>query len=182
MTWLYVLLGLLLLWVLLTYNHFVSIKNNVKKSYSGIDVQLKRRNDLIPNLVNTVKGYAKHEKSLLESITKTRASLMNSLEGDDVRSIAKEEKTLSNSLKSLFAVAENYPDLKANKNFLELQKELSKTENNIAASRRIYNSNVMTFNTRITTFPNKLVAKMFGFKPYQFFETKKEDVVVDFAK
>ena len=173
----YFILGGVLLWFLATYNHFIGLKNQVKNSYSGIDVQLKRRNDLIPNLVNTVKGYAEYEKSLLNEITQKRAGISRSLENKDLTEAAKQDEALSGALKSLFAVAENYPDLKANQNFLELQKELTRTEDNIAASRRIYNSNVMTYNTRISVFPNKIVANVFKFKPFEFFDTKDRGVV-----
>ena len=173
----YILLFLILLYVIITYNAFVNLKNQVLNSYSGIDVQLSRRNDLIPGLVAAVKGYVKHEKELLETLTKKRTEIMNSLEEKDVEKIAKEDKQISNCLKSLFAVAENYPDLKASKNFLNLQDQLSRTENQIAASRRIYNSNVTIYNTRLESFPNNLfnnVLKFEYFKLYKLDENKKE--------
>jgi LemA protein len=155
-----------------SYNGIVKLKNMVKKAWYGIDVQQKRRTNLIPNLIETVKGYAKHEKELLENVTKARTSLMHA--GSDVKKAAKAENMLSSTLKSLFAVAENYPQLKANQNFLKLQEELSETEDQIAASRRIYNENVNYFNTKIESFPSNMIAGMFGFKQFDFFEADPE--------
>ncbi|MFT4311050.1 MAG: LemA family protein [Candidatus Woesearchaeota archaeon] len=167
---LYLIIALLVIYFIFTYNSFVSLKNQVLNSFSGIDVQLKKRNDLIPNLVSTVKGYAKHEKSLLESIAKTRSSIMSSLKEKDVEKVSSQDKELSDNLKSLFAVSENYPNLKANKNFLELQREMSRIENNIAASRRIYNSNVAIFNSKLQIFPNNLFNKLLKFDEFKFYE------------
>ncbi len=180
---LYIILGIVILYLVFVYNSFVRLRNQVLNSYSGIDVQLKRRNDLIPNLVNAVKGYAKHEKDLLESLTKKRADLMNTLDEQDVKKVAKEDNKLTNNLKSLFAVSENYPDLKANQNFLKLKKQLRRTEDQIAASRRIYNSNVATFNSKIQVFPNNKLNKMFKFKKFDFYsidDKEKRGVNIDF--
>lgn len=156
----------------LTYNGLVRLKNQVKNGWAQIDVQLKRRADLIPNLIETVKGYAKHEKTVLEEVTKARTSLMNA---GNVKEKAAANNMLSNTLKSLFAVSENYPDLKANQNFLQLQEELSGTENKVAYARQHYNDMVMTFNTKIQLFPNNLVANMLGFKEETSFEATAEE-------
>ncbi|MBI1838966.1 MAG: LemA family protein [Candidatus Colwellbacteria bacterium] len=168
-----VALGLLVVWLIYTYNKLVTLRYRAKEAISDIDVQLKRRFDLIPNLVETVKGYVKHEKGVLENVTKARASVASS-NGNPLER-AQSENILSNTLKSLFAVAENYPDLKANTNFLELQRELADTENKIQASRRFYNTTVMDLNTAVSTFPTKLMADAFGFKEESFFETENED-------
>lgn len=161
---------ILILWMVGIYNGLVKSKVRVKESWSDIDVQLKRRYDLIPNLVETVKGYAGHEKSVFENVTKARASAM---QAQTPKEHAQAENMLEKTLKSLFAVSENYPDLKANANFLELQRELSDTENKIQASRRFYNTNVTDFNTKQQVFPNSIIASMFGFKPEEFFEVKE---------
>jgi LemA protein len=163
---------IVLLWVIAMYNKLVGLRFHAKEALSDIDVQMKRRFDLIPNLVETVKGYAAHEKGVLENITKARASVAgasgNPLDRD------KAENMLSGTLKTLFAVAENYPDLKANSNFIELQQELSDTENKIQASRRFYNSTVMDLNTAIATFPTNVMASTFGFHEEKFFETSSD--------
>ena len=167
---LYLLFGFLLiliLFLIIIYNTFINLQNAVKNSWSGIDVQLKRRTNLIPNLVSVVKGYAKHEKELLERLTKERSKLIHS---EDLLSKASINENLSGMLSSIFAVAENYPDLKANENFLKLQEQLSETEDQIAASRRIYNSNVILLNTKVESFPSNLVAKIFSFKKEEYFE------------
>lgn len=168
-------------WFVLVYNRLVTLKNRTDESWSDIDVQLKRRYDLIPNLVNTVKGYATHEKDLFESVTKARSQAM---QAGTEHERAEAENALSGTLKSLFAVAENYPDLKANQNFLELQRELSDTENKIQSARRFYNANVRDFNTQIQVFPTNMVAPMFGFGSREFFELEEEaakkPVEVDF--
>ena len=173
----YIILGFLVLYLIFIYNSFVRLRNQVLNSFSGIDVQLKRRNDLIPNLVNAVKGYAMHEKQLLETLTKKRASLMNTLEEKDVKKVAKEDESLSGVLKSLFMVSENYPDLKANQNFLNLKRQLRRTEDQIAASRRIYNSNVAIFNSKIEVFPNNLLNKLLKFNKFDFYSIKESEVV-----
>ncbi len=154
------------------YNSLVSWRNRVKESWSDIEVQLKRRMDLIPNLIESVKGYMQHEKSVLEGVTKARTQMMNAQSPEDY---AQAENLLSGALKSLFAVSENYPDLKANENFLELQRELADTENKIQASRRFYNSTVRDYNTKIETVPSNIVASLFGFKSEKFFELEEDE-------
>ena len=161
---------LLFVWVI--YNSLITAKLRIKEALSQIDVQLKRRTDLIPNLVETVKGYAKHEKELFENVTKARSSLMHA---GGVKEKAEANNFLSDTLKSLFAVAENYPQLKANENFAKLQDELTDTENKVAYSRQFYNSNVLDYNTKIQVFPNVLVARIFNFKEEEFFETDEEE-------
>lgn len=163
------------LWGILTYNSLIRLRNDVKKAFSGIDVQLKRRTDLIPNLVKTVKGYASHEKGLLTEVTKARTSIMDASNAGDVKGMANGENLLSGALKSVFAVAENYPDLKANTNFIQLQEELSETEDQIAAARRIYNENATYLNNKVETFPNNLMAKLGSFKKATLFEATIED-------
>lgn len=156
----------------LTYNSLVTLRERIKEAISGIDVQLKRRTDLIPNLVETVKGYAKHEKEVFENVTKARSQLMKA-EGPADK--AKATDMLSGALKSLFAVAEAYPELKASDNFKELQEELSDTENKISYSRQFYNSNVLAYNTKIKMFPSSIIAGQFGFKEEEFFEAEDSD-------
>ncbi|MDO8572255.1 MAG: LemA family protein [bacterium] len=179
-----ILLGiivLIVLWAVFAYNQFVTLINRVKEAWSDIDVQLKRRYDLIPNLVETVKGYATHEREAFENVTKARAQ---SMQAGTPAAKGQAENMLSGALKSLFAVAEAYPDLKANQNFLGLQTELSDTENKIQAARRFYNGNVRDLNTSIETFPSNLIANMFKFEPREFFELEdaaaKEPVKVKF--
>jgi LemA protein len=167
-------------WLVLVYNGLIRLRNRVDEAWSDIDVQLKRRYDLIPNLVNTVKGYAAHERELFEKVTEARSRAMSAGTTADK---AQAENMLSNTLKSLFAVAENYPDLKANQNFLELQRELTDTEDKIQASRRFYNGNVRDFNTKIQVFPNNIIAGMLKFTAREFFgaeEEAKEPVKVEF--
>jgi len=159
--------AVLVLWVVFAYNRFVKLINRTKEAWADIDVQLKRRYDLIPNLINTVKGYATHESGTFQKITEARTTAMNA---SGVEEKGKAENMLSDTLKSLFAVAESYPDLKANQNFLELQRELSDTENKIQASRRFYNTNVRDLNIGIESFPANLIAGMFGFSKMDLFE------------
>lgn len=154
------------------YNSLATAKVRIQEALSGIDVQLKRRADLIPNLIETVKGYAKHEKGVFEEVTKARSAL---LKAESTPEKAAANNMLEGALKSLFAVAENYPDLKANQNFLDLQNELSDTEDKIAYSRQFYNSNVRDYNSMVVTFPNTLIANMFGFGQMEFFEAEEED-------
>lgn len=166
------------------YNRFVMLKQRVAEATADIDVQLKRRYDLIPNLVDTVKGYVKHEKEVLENVTKARADAVSAHdEGDDldVKKQEAKENMLSSTLRTLFAVAENYPDLKANANFLDLQRELTDTENKIQAARRFYNTNVRDLNIATERFPSNIVAGMFGFTKEPYFEvsTAAEREVVD---
>lgn len=176
MTLLYSVLGVvavLVLWVVYAYNRFVTLRNRAEEAWADIDVQLKRRYDLIPNLVDTVKGYAKHERELFEKVTKRRAEAMEG--GSSRAEQAEKENMLTEALRSVFAVAENYPDLKANENFLELQRELTDTENKIQAARRFYNGVVMTYDTARETFPMNLVAGVFNFKEREYFELSEED-------
>ncbi len=154
------------------YNGLIRLKNRVDEAWSDIDVQLKRRYDLIPNLVNTVKGYATHERELFEKVTEARTRAMGAGNATDK---AQAENALSGTLKTLFAVAENYPQLKANENFLELQKELTDTEDKIQASRRFFNGNVRDFNTKIEIFPTNIIAGMLNFTKRDFFEAKEEE-------
>lgn len=173
-------LGVMVLWILLTYNGFVVARNRVKEAFAHIDVQLKRRSSLIPNLVETVKGYAKHEKGVLEEVTKARSALMDA---KSPAAQAEANNMLTGALKSLFAVSENYPQLRASENFKHLQEELSDTENKIAASRQFYNTNVLDYNNSLQLFPNTIVAGMFSFQPSEFFtatEDEKKDVEVKF--
>ncbi len=165
----WILLGvavLALVWVIAVYNRFVRLVQRTKEAWADIDVQLKRRYDLIPNLVEAVKGYVKHEAGTLEKVTAARAAAMDA---GGVEAKGKAENMLSGALKSLFAVAESYPDLKANTNFLELQRELSDTENKIQAARRFYNGNVRDLNTAIESFPGNILADFFRFEPREFF-------------
>jgi LemA protein len=154
------------------YNGLVTARNRVKESWSGIDVQLKRRADLIPNLVETVKGYAKHEKEVFENVTKARSAILGASSAKEAEAA---DNMLTGALKSLFAVAEAYPELKASENFKELQQELSDTETKVASSRQFYNANVLDYNTKIQTFPSMIVAGMFGFKAEDFFEATEEE-------
>lgn len=174
------LIVLVILWLIAVYNGLISLRNRTQEAWSDIDVQLKRRYDLIPNLVETVKGYAKHEKELFENVTKARTEAMGA---KGLQDKAKAENMLSETLKSLFAVSENYPDLKASNNFLSLQEELSDTENKIEAARRFYNGNVRDFNTNMQSFPNNLIAKQMNFKEFEMFEAEigeKKAVKVEF--
>jgi len=167
-----IILGLIILWLIFGYNRLVTLRNRVQEALSDIDVQSKRRFDLIPNLVETVKGYMQHERDVLENVTKARAALMSA--GNDFHKKAEAENMISGALKSLFAVAENYPQLRASENFLRLQDELTDTENKMLASRRFYNTNVRDFNTAIQKFPTNLLANIFGFKTFEFFEAEAE--------
>ena len=159
------------LWIVKIYNGLIKLKVRTNEAWSDIDVQLKRRYDLIPNLINTVKGYATHERELFENVTKARANAMNAQNPEEK---AGAENMLTGALKSLFAVSENYPQLKANENFLELQRELSDTENKIQASRRFYNGNVRDLNTKIQIFPDSIVANMLRIGKREFFEIEDE--------
>ncbi len=175
MTILYIILGiiaLVIIWLVLIYNRLVSLKNQLKEAWSDIEVQLKRRYNLIPNLIETVKGYAAHEKNVFEEVTKARTEALNA---ESIKQKAEAENALSNTLKSLFAVAENYPQLKANENFLSLQSDLTDTEDKIQAARRFYNGIVRDYNIALQKFPNNLVASSFGFKPAEFFEIENKE-------
>jgi LemA protein len=171
-----VVLVILGLWALLAYNAFVRLKNQVKNAWAQIDVQLKRRADLIPNLVETVKGYVKHEKGTLENVTKARTAIMQA--GSNPKLAAKADNLLSGALKSLFAVAESYPQLKANENFLQLQEELSGTESKVAASRQYYNDMVMEYNTKREVFPSSVIANIFNFEEKELFQATESEKAV----
>ena len=160
------------LWLVLTYNGLVRRKYRVKEAWADIDVQLKRRYDLIPNLVETVKGYAIHEKEAFENVTKARAMALGA---QTINEKGKAENMLSSALKSIFAIAEAYPQLRAIESFVKLQDELSDTENKIQAARRFYNGNVMDYNTKIETFPTNLIAGTFGFGKEEFFQLEQEE-------
>lgn len=159
-------------WFALSYNGFIRGKNQFTEAWADIEVQLKRRYDLIPNLVNTVKGYATHESSAFEKVTEARSRAM---QASSIGEHASAEKVLGQAVTGLFGIAEAYPDLKANTNFLELQRELSDTENKIQAARRFYNGTVKDFNTRVESVPSNIVAKMFGFKNAEFFDLADND-------
>lgn len=156
-----------ILWLIFTYNRLITLKNRAQEAWSDIDVQLKRRYDLIPNLVETVKGYASHEKEVFEKVTEARARAMGA---KTIKEHSEAENYLVETLKTLFAVAENYPELKASENFLELQREIRDTEDKIQAARRFYNTNVRDLNIRIESFPANIVAGLFGFRKMEFFE------------
>jgi len=175
-----ILAGALILWIIVIYNGLIRLKNRVDEAWSDIDVQLKRRYDLIPNLVSTVKGYATHEKDVFEKVTEARSRAINAGTMADHQQA---ENMLTGALKSVFAVAESYPELKANQNFLELQRELADTENKIQAARRFYNGNVRDFNIKIEVFPTNVIAGKLNFIKRDFFEaqeTEKENVKVEF--
>ena len=179
-----VLLGAFLLvgvFLLMTYNGLIRSRVRTNEAWAGIDVQLKRRASLIPNLVETVKGYAAHESDVLEEVTRARAMLE---QAGGAAQAAQADNVLTGALRSLFAVSENYPQLVANQGFLDLQKELSDLEEKIAFARQFYNRNVMDFNTRIQVFPNVIIANMFNFERFEFFEAEeatREDVQVSFS-
>lgn len=171
---------LIVLWLLATYNRLVTLRNRVREAWSQIDVQLKRRSSLIPNLVEAVKGYMKHEKTVLNEVTKARTTLMGAKSPHEA---ADADNMLTGALKSLFAVAENYPNLKASENFKQLQEELSDTETKVAASRQFYNTNVLDLNNSLETIPSAWVGSTLGFKKEEFFkatEEEKEDIEVKF--
>jgi LemA protein len=182
----YIILGIIVLvviWAIFSYNRLVTMVNRAKEAWADIDVQLKRRYDLIPNLVNTVKGYAAHESQAFENVTKARAAAMGA---GSLAEKSQAETTLAGALKSVFAIAEAYPDLKANQNFLALQNELTDTEDKIQAARRFYNGNVRDLNTSIQAFPGNVIAGAFHFSAMEFFQldaadaAAKEPVAVKF--
>lgn len=183
MSW--ILVGALvaaILYVIVAYNKFVSLTQRAKEAWADIDVQLKRRYDLIPNLVETVKGYASHERETFDAVTNARAAATQvhvdptNITPEQITAMAGAESALTQSLGKLLAVAENYPDLKANTNFLELQRELSDTENKIQAARRFYNGNVRDLNISLQSFPSNLVGQQFGFKAEEYFEIEENSV------
>jgi LemA protein len=168
-----IVVALLVLWLIYMYNSLITSRNRVDEAWSDIEVQLKRRYDLIPNLVNTVKGYAKHEEGVFTKVTDARAQAMAA---PTPQKKLEAENMLSQSLRSLFALSENYPDLKANQNFLSLQGDLTDTEDKIQASRRFYNSNVRDFNTKLQTFPTNFFASLFAFTARPFFDIDEKGV------
>lgn len=175
-----IIVGFILVWLFITYNSLVSLRNRVKEAWSQIDVQLKRRASLIPNLVEAVKGYAKHEKELLENVTKARAAMVGAKSPHEK---AAANDVLSGMLKNLFAVAEAYPNLRASENFKQLQDELSDTETKVAAARQFYNTNVLDLNNSLEQIPSAWIGQMFGFKKEDFFkatEEEKRDIQVKF--
>ena len=181
----YIIGGILIvivLWLVALFNSLITMRNRVQEAYSDIDVQLKRRYDLIPNLIETVKGYMTHEADTLKAVTDARTLAM---QAEEAPTRAHAENVLSGALKSLFAVAENYPDLKASANFSKLQDELTDTEDKIQAARRFYNGMVRDFNTKTQTFPNNMIASSMSFKPFAFFDitdaAERENVKVDFS-
>lgn len=176
MSILYIILGIviaLVLYLVFKYNNFVTLLTRTKEAWADIDVQLKRRYDLIPNLVNTVKGYATHESEAFQKVTEARSRAM---QAGSIAEKGEADNALSGTLKSLFAISEAYPDLKANTNFIQLQNELSDTENKIMASRRFYNSNVRDFNTGVQMFPANIIARIFKFTEMEFFELEQDSV------
>jgi len=168
----YIVLAIIVLWLILAYNSLVRFRNRAKEAWSDIEVQLKRRYNLIPNLVEAVKGYMSHERGVLEKVTEARTRAMGAGSGKEK---AEAENMLSGTLKTLFAVSENYPQLRASENFSKLHDELADTENKIQAARRFYNSNVRDMNTKIETFPTNLVARVFGFSQKEFFGLESEE-------
>lgn len=186
-TTLWVVLGIVVLLILVLvsmYNGLIRLKNRVEEARSDMDVQMKRRYDLIPNLVEVVKGYAAHEQATLEKVINARNQAMAANSKGSAAEQIQAENNLSSTLKSIFALSENYPDLKANQNFLELQRELTDTEDKIMASRRFYNGNVRDFNTKLQVFPTNIIGKQLGFLAYPFFEIteekQKEPVAIKF--
>lgn len=179
-----IVVGVLIIWIIALYNGLIKLRNRTKEAWSDIDVQLKRRHDLIPNLIESVKGYMKHEQGLLENITKARSAAMAAQSSGNTAELAKQEGMLGNLLGGLRVAVEAYPDLKANQNMAQLMDELSDTENKIQASRRFYNGMVRDFNTKIETFPNNMLAGILKFEKYNFFEiedaAERQNVKVQF--
>ncbi len=177
--WILIIAGIIILYLIIAYNSLITLRNRIENAWAQIDVQLKRRYDLIPNLISTVKGYVKHEKTVLTELTKLRSQLISG----SMDQKAKASNQITDALKSVFAVAENYPQLRANENFKMLQEELSGTESKIAYARQFYNDSVMSFNTKIQRFPTNLIANMFKFDEKEFFKTEgkeKENIKVEF--
>jgi LemA protein len=169
-----IVIGVVALLLIGMYNSLVAMNNRVKEALSDIGVQQKRRHNIIPNLVETVKGYAKHESSTLEAVVQARNSAMSAGQSGDLAAMAQAETALTASLKSIFALAESYPDLKANQNFMHLQQELVDAEDKIMAASRFFNATVQQFNTKVEQFPSNMIAKAFGFTAYEFFTVEPE--------
>ncbi|EHJ51712.1 LemA family protein [Streptococcus macacae] len=170
-----IIIALLVIWVIIGYNSLVRSRMQTQEAWSQIDVQLKRRNDLIPNLIETVKGYAKYEESTLEKVTELRSQVANASTPNEAMQAS---DALGRQMASILAVAENYPDLKANQNFIKLQDELTNTENKISYSRQLFNSTTANYNVKLETFPSNLIAGLFGFKVKEFLETPEEEKTV----
>lgn len=168
-----IIIAIVATYFIVAYNGFIALINRAKEAWSDIDVQLKRRYDLIPNLVETVKGYATHERELLEKVAEARSKAMQA--GNNVKAKSEAENVLAGTLKSLFAVSENYPELKASANFLELQKELTDTEDKVQAARRFYNGNVRDLNIKIESFPSNILANIFNFNKMDLFEIENKE-------
>jgi len=166
-----ILIGAVVAYGVMAYNGFITLRNRVKEAWSDIDVQLKRRYELIPNLVETVRGYANHERETLEKVIQARNMAM-AVKPDDVKKTAESDGILTGALKSLFALSENYPQLQANQNFMELHRDLRDTEDKLQAARRFYNGNVMAYNTKLEQFPGNIIAAFFHFERSDFFELK----------
>ena len=169
-----VIVAVIVVWAIFIYNRLITLRNRAKEAFSDIDVQLKRRYNLIPNLVEAVKGYAAHEKGVFEAVTKARANALSTEKSGNIKNIAGAENMLTGALKTLFAVAENYPKLQASQNFMELQRELRDAEDKIQAARRFFNTTVMQLNTMMQSFPAVFIAKTLGFKQEEFFEIEEE--------
>ncbi|PCI19586.1 hypothetical protein COB64_03520 [Candidatus Wolfebacteria bacterium] len=182
MTILIIILAVIVFWFVLAYNGFIRLRTRSNEAWADIDVQLKRRYDLIPNLITTVQGYAAHEKEVFTRVTEARSQAMQAEATGDPAATGRAENMLSGALKSLFAVSEAYPDLKANQNFLELQQELSDTENKIQAARRFYNGNVRDLNIKVQSFPSNLIANWFKFTKKEFFELEEDSAAKDPVK
>lgn len=177
------LIVLLVLFFVFTYNRLITLKNRVKEAWADIDVQLKRRHDLIPNLVETVKGYASHEKEVFKNVSEARERALSATKEGDPKKIEEAENQLKGTLKSLFAVSEDYPELKASENFLELQREIRDTEDKIQSARRFYNRNVKAFNIKIQSIPYNVIASMLGYSQEDYFaaeEGERENPKVSF--
>jgi LemA protein len=177
--WLLIILGIIALYIIIAYNSLIVLRTRINNAWAQIDVQLKRRYDLIPNLIKTVQGYVKHEKTVLTELTKARSQLVTG----SMDQKAKASNQITEALKSIFAVAENYPNLKANENFKMLQEELSGTESKIAYARQFYNDSVMSFNIKVQRFPTKIIANAFNFTKKEFFKTEgkqRENINVEF--
>ncbi len=170
LTWIIIILVIIVLYIILAYNSFITLKNRIENAWAQIDVQLKRRYDLIPNLVSTVKGYVKHERETLTTLTKMRSALVKG--SPEKRAAASNQ--ITSALKTIFAVAENYPKLQASQNFIQLQEELSGTESKIAYARQFYNDSVVVMNEKVQRFPSNMIANMFNFKEKQYFEPEPE--------
>src|SRR3989338_1501997 len=166
-------LAVIVLWLIFAYNRFVRLTNQTKEAWADIDVQLKRRYDFIPNLIETVKGYAAHEQGTFDKVTEARTRAITAEQSGNPAEVTKAENFLAGALKGVFAVAEAYPDLKANQNFLSLQQELSDTENKVQAARRFYNGNVRDLTIALQTFPSNIIGSIFGFKPAEYFDLEE---------